>query len=234
VRGYAGAVADHAMASYARGLEQRMNAGDVGGGGAIGGGGGSADANRRLARRMMLAYGGGKWGADQWSALNWLWTRESGFDENARNASSGAAGIVQDITGNMHGGARGQVRWGLSYIDERYGSPAAAAAHSRRTGWYGRGGSGRARRPTLIGVGDNPRGEDFTVRPTRIGPPSSRSGRHGATAGLGNVTIQNMTVHWQREGDLKEAVKRELGDAMRELALELDEGVHADEDALLR
>ena len=33
---------------------------------------------------------------------------EAGWDANARDPSSGAAGIPQDITGNMHGGAAGR------------------------------------------------------------------------------------------------------------------------------
>jgi hypothetical protein len=33
-----------------------------------------------------------------------------------------------------------QIRWGLSYIKGRYGSPAGAWAHSQRTGWYDEGG----------------------------------------------------------------------------------------------
>jgi O-glycosyl hydrolase len=52
-------------------------------------------------------------GADQWPSLDKLWTRESGWNENARNPNVRAAGIPQDISGNMHGGALGQILWGL-------------------------------------------------------------------------------------------------------------------------
>jgi TP901 family phage tail tape measure protein len=104
-----------------------------------GGGGGFTHASggtwRAIARAMMLQ----RWPASQWPPLNSLWTRESGFNPNARNPSSGAAGIPQDITGNMHGGGRGQIAWGLNYIAGRYGSPSGAWAHSQRTGWYGKG-----------------------------------------------------------------------------------------------
>jgi hypothetical protein len=34
-----------------------------------------------------------------------------------------------------------QITWGLRYIKDRYGSPAAAWAHSEAVGWYDRGGS---------------------------------------------------------------------------------------------
>lgn len=92
---------------------------------------------RVLGRAMAAAYG---WTGANWNALNALWTRESGWNPKARNPSSGAAGIPQDITGNFHGGAAGQITWGLKYIKGRYGSPLAAWAHSQRTGWYDRGG----------------------------------------------------------------------------------------------
>jgi hypothetical protein len=102
--------------------------------GVTGGGGGG---NRALGHTMMRAFG---FGENQWSSLNSLWTQESGWDAGARNSKSGAAGIVQDITGNMHGGARGQIAWGLNYIKGRYGTPAAAWAHEQAYNWYRGGG----------------------------------------------------------------------------------------------
>jgi hypothetical protein len=245
LRGVPGALADRAASMYAAGLEKRINA-NLGAGGGGGGGleglgsvtgsGGSPDANRALARRMMLAYGGGKWGPAQWPPLNSLWTRESGFDQNARNPTSGAQGIPQALGhGDIGSSPRQQIAWGLRYVDQRFHSPAAAWAHETSVGWYGRGGSGTARKPTMIGIGDHPtRAEDFTVTPRHLGPPSSRAGGHGGARGLATVTIQNMTVNWAREGDLKDEMKREFRQALEEIAVELDEGVSADEDALLR
>jgi hypothetical protein len=29
-----------------------------------------------------------------------------------------------------------QIRWGLGYIEDRYGSPCGAWAHSQARGWY--------------------------------------------------------------------------------------------------
>jgi len=119
-----------------------FDTGPGGGGGGLGGllagfsGGGTSGANQALGLRMMLAAG---WGANQWGPLKALWNRESGWNSNARNSSSGAAGIPQDITGNMHGGAAGQIAWGLNYIRSRYGSPAAAYEHSNRVNWYANG-----------------------------------------------------------------------------------------------
>lgn len=97
-------------------------------------------SNQALGRQMMLAAG---WGADQWGALQALWTRESGWNANAVNPSSGAYGIPQSL-GHGHpynlGDARAQIAWGLDYIRARYGSPGAAWAHETSVGWYGGGG----------------------------------------------------------------------------------------------
>lgn len=100
----------------------------------MGAGGGGTVA---LGKAMAAAYG---WTGSQWTNLYNLWMRESGWSATARNPSSGAAGIPQDITGNFHGGARGQIAWGLNYIKGRYGTPWWAWLHEMRTGWYGEGG----------------------------------------------------------------------------------------------
>lgn len=96
--------------------------------------------NQRLGYQMMLAAG---WPASQWGALQALWTRESGWNANAVNPSSGAAGIPQAL-GHGHvfnlGDARAQIAWGLEYIRGRYGSPSAAWAHEEAVGWYQGGG----------------------------------------------------------------------------------------------
>jgi phage-related protein len=96
--------------------------------------------NQRLGYQMMLAHG---WPASQWGALQALWNRESGWNANAVNSSSGAAGIPQAL-GHGHvfnlGDARAQIAWGLDYIAGRYGSPSAAWAHEEAIGWYGQGG----------------------------------------------------------------------------------------------
>jgi hypothetical protein len=93
---------------------------------------------------MMLQ----RWGANQWPPLNSLWTKESGWNVHARNPSSGAYGIPQALPAskmasagsNWRNSAATQIKWGLGYIASRYGSPAAAWAHSQRTNWYGDGG----------------------------------------------------------------------------------------------
>ncbi len=84
------------------------------------------------------------WDYSQYSCLVKLWERESNWRWNALNRSSGAYGIPQSLPGNKMASAGAdwrtnpetQVRWGLGYIDGRYGSPCSALAHSDRRGWY--------------------------------------------------------------------------------------------------
>ena len=103
---------------------------------------GTVAYNKWYARAyMQQKYG---WGADQFSALEQLWQRESGWSQNAHNSSSGAHGIPQALPGSKMGsfGAdwatnpETQIKWGLSYIDAVYGSPAAALASFYLCVWY--------------------------------------------------------------------------------------------------
>ena len=108
------------------------------------GGGGSNSANQALGQRMAAALG---WTGTQWSALQALWQRESGWSTTARNPSSGAYGIPQSLPASKMASAGGdyltnpatQIRWGLSYIAGRYGSPLAAWAHETAYNWYAGG-----------------------------------------------------------------------------------------------
>lgn len=83
------------------------------------------------------------WGADQFSCLDSLWERESGWDVHASNPS-GAYGIPQALPGSKMGAFGGdwrdsattQIEWGLDYIDGRYGDPCGAWSAFRSKGWY--------------------------------------------------------------------------------------------------
>ena len=100
----------------------------------------SGDA-RGIAQSMLGSYG---WGMDQWSCLDSLWQKESGWNHTAMNPSSGAYGIPQSLPGNKMASAGAdwqtnpatQIEWGLGYISGRYGSPCAAWAHSQAVNWY--------------------------------------------------------------------------------------------------
>ena len=84
------------------------------------------------------------WGDDQFSCLVSLWQKESGWNYQAENASSGAAGIPQALPGSKMASAGSdwetnattQVTWGLDYIKRGYGTPCAAWSHSQSVNWY--------------------------------------------------------------------------------------------------
>lgn len=84
------------------------------------------------------------WGQEQFPCLLQLWEKESNWRTNATNPFSGAYGIAQSLPASNYEQAgadwltnyRTQVRWGLGYIQDRYGSPCKAWQHSRDVGWY--------------------------------------------------------------------------------------------------
>jgi len=95
---------------------------------------------RDIARALLAEYG---WSQDQFGCLDALFTRESGWNPRASNAS-GAYGIPQALPGSKMSSEGAdwqynpetQIRWGLGYIQARYGSPCGAWGHSQATGWY--------------------------------------------------------------------------------------------------
>jgi hypothetical protein len=82
--------------------------------------------------------------AAQWSCLSQLWQEESKFETVARNVRSGAYGIPQALPASRMASAGDdwrtnpvtQIRWGLSYIQTRYGTACTAWSHWKRDGWY--------------------------------------------------------------------------------------------------
>lgn len=83
-------------------------------------------------------------GDGQFGCLEALWNKESGWNHRADNPSSDAYGIPQALPGSKMASAGAdwatnpltQVKWGVGYIEGRYGSPCAAWAHSQAVGWY--------------------------------------------------------------------------------------------------
>lgn len=96
---------------------------------------------RTVARALMPQFG---FSADQFSCLDALWTRESGWNIHAANPTSSAYGIPQALPGSKMASAGAdwadnpatQIKWGLGYIAARYGSPCSAWSHSESLGWY--------------------------------------------------------------------------------------------------
>ncbi|MBB6173452.1 hypothetical protein HNR23_003512 [Nocardiopsis mwathae] len=111
--------------------------------------GGSAESStpvpsgspKAMAKAMLGDYG---WGQDQFACLEPLWEKESNWNHTAKNPSSGAYGIPQSLPGSKMASAGAdwetnpatQIKWGLGYIDGRYGNPCGAWAHSQANGWY--------------------------------------------------------------------------------------------------
>ena len=93
-----------------------------------------------IAYNMLPSFG---FSTDQFSCLNNIWTRESGWVYNAENAS-GAYGIPQALPGSKMASAGAdwmtnpatQIKWGLGYIKSVYGTPCDAWAFWQEHSWY--------------------------------------------------------------------------------------------------
>ncbi len=96
---------------------------------------------RDIARTLLADHG---WSQSEFSCLDSLWVKESGWDPRAANPSSSAYGIPQALPGSKMASAGAdwetnpatQIEWGLGYIAESYGSPCNAWGHSQANGWY--------------------------------------------------------------------------------------------------
>jgi hypothetical protein len=96
---------------------------------------------KAIAYEMLVARG---WNDAEYSCLVALWERESNWNVNAHNPTSGAHGIPQALPGDKMATVAAdwqtnpvtQITWGLGYIGGRYGTPCVAWEHSELTGWY--------------------------------------------------------------------------------------------------
>ena len=97
--------------------------------------------NQRIGKGLAADRG---WTGRQWVCLKRLWYRESGWSTRSSNSSGTAWGIPQALPGSKMAKFGSdwrtnpvtQIKWGLHYIDNRYGSPCAAWAHSESHNWY--------------------------------------------------------------------------------------------------
>ncbi|MCU0266151.1 MAG: lytic transglycosylase domain-containing protein [Actinomycetia bacterium] len=100
----------------------------------------SAGSARAIGKSLAASRG---WTGQQWVCLDNLFTRESGWRTSASNGS-GAYGIPQALPGSKMSAFGSdwrtnpttQIRWGLSYISGRYGTPCAAWNHFQSRRWY--------------------------------------------------------------------------------------------------
>ncbi|MFJ3877875.1 transglycosylase SLT domain-containing protein [Streptomyces sp. NPDC090077] len=80
----------------------------------------------------------------QFAAFDKIVTHESGWDYTATNSSSGAYGLVQALPASKMSSAGSdwktnpatQIKWGLDYMNERYGSPVEAWNFWQANHWY--------------------------------------------------------------------------------------------------
>ena len=90
---------------------------------------------------VINSYG---WSEDDFVALVNLWNKESGWNVHCYNSYSGATGIPQALPGSKMASegddwatnGETQIRWGLKYIQGRYGSPSGAWSHFLSHNWY--------------------------------------------------------------------------------------------------
>ncbi|MFI6058553.1 lytic transglycosylase domain-containing protein [Streptomyces sp. NPDC051286] len=81
---------------------------------------------------------------DQYQCFSNIVNHESSWNYRATNASSGAYGLVQALPGSKMSSAGAdwqtnpatQIKWGLSYMDGRYGSPCGAWSFWQANHWY--------------------------------------------------------------------------------------------------
>lgn len=82
--------------------------------------------------------------ADQFQCFSNIVQRESTWNYRAQNPSSGAYGLVQALPGSKMASAGAdwqtnpatQIKWGLNYMDSRYGSPCGAWSFWQANHWY--------------------------------------------------------------------------------------------------
>lgn len=97
---------------------------------------------RDIAKIMMLnEY---EWGEDEFTCVNKIFTQESNWQWDATNPSSGAYGIPQSLPATKMASAGDdwktnpatQIKWGLKYIKDRYGTPCDGWDFKAVHGWY--------------------------------------------------------------------------------------------------
>lgn len=104
--------------------------------------GGSRKENKELGRFLAQELYG--WGEDQFSCYDKIIMRESLWDQHADNPTSSAYGIPQALPGKRMASEGAdwltnpetQIRWGLKYVKDRYGTPCKAWSFKRAKGWY--------------------------------------------------------------------------------------------------
>ncbi len=94
---------------------------------------------RDIGLALLPEYG---FSVDEFSCLDSLYVSESNWRVDADNPTSSAYGIPQaltsmhDLPADYYTSAEAQIRWGLEYIQDAYGSPCSAWSFKQSNGWY--------------------------------------------------------------------------------------------------
>ncbi|MBM7791033.1 aggregation-promoting factor C-terminal-like domain-containing protein [Tenggerimyces flavus] len=96
---------------------------------------------KEIAKVLVIERG---WSERQYNCLVPMWRRESNWNHLAENKSSGAYGIAQALPGrkmakfgdDWRTNPVTQIKWGLWYIENRYGTPCGAWSFWQRNHWY--------------------------------------------------------------------------------------------------
>jgi hypothetical protein len=94
---------------------------------------------RDVAMVLLPEFG---FSADQFPCLDSLYVSESNWRIDADNPTSSAYGIPQaltsmhDLPADYYTSAEAQIRWGLGYIQDAYGTPCSAWSFKQSNGWY--------------------------------------------------------------------------------------------------
>lgn len=94
---------------------------------------------REIGQALLPEFG---FSADQFGCLDSLYVSESDWRIDADNPTSSAYGIPQaltelhDLPADYTTSAEAQIRWGLEYIQDSYGSPCSAWSFKQSNGWY--------------------------------------------------------------------------------------------------
>jgi hypothetical protein len=95
-------------------------------------------------KRAAKKFARSKVGSKQFSCLEPLWKHESGWNHRNLNESSGAYGIPQALPGKKMRSIDSdwktnpitQVKWGVRYVNQRYGSACKAWKFWQSHNWY--------------------------------------------------------------------------------------------------
>ena len=127
--------------SSTTGSSTSLSSGGSGGGGVISAPPPNPGTAQSIAYNMMSSFGFDP--KTQFSCLDSIWSRESGWNYQAENAS-GAYGIPQALPGSKMASAGAdwatnpatQIKWGLGYIKSIYGTPCNAWGFWQGHGYY--------------------------------------------------------------------------------------------------